>query len=205
MKLIVLLLSLYSLSAYAKDLGVWGPRFQISEPNLLDQIESKINVYQKNGELERFHQRYLDEFKKQVIKPNKIIGISKVVKEQYRKLDPTTELEEDIRIDQELLYAKGTKINPLDYMLFDEPLIFIDGEDIEQVKFAHGYYDKNPKSRIILINGEPGLKEIEQQEYYYYFDQWGAYSSRFSIVHVPSLVYQENNQKVLTIWEVKLP
>ena len=107
-------------------------------------------------------------------------------------------------IEYEILYKAGTRINPLDYMVFNESLVFIDGEDESQKEFAHKYQDKNGFAKIILVNGEPGFKEVEGKEYCYYYDQWGAYSNRFNIVYVPSVVYQKEGEKVLTIEEVKV-
>jgi len=213
-RLIISFIISYCASAQAADLGRYGSTFPITEPDLLQQIESQLNHYQKNGKLDQFNQQYLEEFKKQVTNPHKITGITKSEKETFREFDPTTELEEDILIPegegQKILYAKGTKINPLDYMKFDEPLIFIDGEDEYQINFAHDYFDKNKRAKIILINGKPGLKEIQNnesqnKEYYHFFDQWGAYSMRFSINKVPSVVFQREDAKSLTIWEMKLP
>ncbi len=57
---------------------------------------------------------------------------------------------------------------------------------------------------IILVNGKPGLKTLDEEEYYYYFDQAGVYSKRFDITKVPSLVYQDNAEKLLIIKEVAL-
>lgn len=44
----------------------------------------------------------------------------------------------------------------------------------------------------------------QSQEYQYFFDQRGAYSQRFKIVKVPSVVYQKEKGKALTIEEVDL-
>ena len=206
--LVALSVSCLAGNVYAKDLGVYGETTEIREPDLLKSIETKLGHYQKSGQLEEFNQRYANELKRQVTNPNRVTGIIKTEKERYRKFDPTTELEEDIHIPEgdgyKILYAKGIKINPLDYMQFDEPLIFIDGGDQSQVEFAHDYFDQNQKAKIILVNGQPGIKAVRNTEYYHFFDQWGAYSTRFNITKVPSVVTQESSEKVLTIWEVFL-
>ena len=107
-------------------------------------------------------------------------------------------------IKYEVAYKAGTAINPLDYMKFNEPLIFVDGNNEEQLKYARDYQDKNRLAKIILIDGKPGFKEVEGREYHYFFDQWGAYSQRFKIAKVPSVVYQKEGAKVLTISEINL-
>lgn len=207
--LIMFIFGLYGNNVYAKDFGQYGEIFDISEPDLLSQIEGKLQYHKNTGNLEAFQERYTKELKEQIMRPHQVMGIVKTDKEKYRKFDPTTELEEDIVVPEDnggfrILYTKGTKINPLDYMKFDEPLIFIDGDDKAQTAFANEYFDKEPKSTIILVNGNPGIRKFGEKEYYYYFDQWGGYSSRFNIIHVPSVVYQEGDSKTLTVWEVKL-
>jgi len=76
---------------------------------------------------------------------------------------------------------------------------FVDGNNEEQLEYARDYQDKNPLAKIILIDGSPGFKEINGKEYQYFFDQWGAYSQRFKIVRVPSVVYQKAEDLILTI------
>ena len=228
MRVIIVVLFLFFLhGVYARDLGKYGNTYIITEPDLLEDIGNKLQHYQESGKLEKFNEKYSKEVKRQIRRPNRIAGITKATEDRRREFDPTTELEEDIFIPDDmgyelgsnkinadskerektkykLLYKAGTKINPLDYMVFNESLVFIDGDDGAQREFAHKYYDNNQLSKIILINGEVGFKKVGDREYYYYFDQWGAYSSRFNIVHVPSVVHQEEGKKVLTIDEVKV-
>lgn len=220
MKVVIAISLLFLLNeVHARDLGKYGSTYTIIEPDLLEDIESKLKEYEESGKLEEFNKKYREKIKRQIRRPNRVSGITNATENNIRKFDPTTELEEDIviprnelpknsnnpeKIEYETLYKAGTKINPLDYMLFNELLIFIDGKIEEQREFANSYHDKNPLAKIILINGKPGIHKVEGREYYYYFDQWGAYSSRFNIALVPSVIYQKKNEKVLTIEEVKL-
>lgn len=187
----------------ALDLGTYANTFTIKELDLLDQIKLKLNQMDK----QEFEQQYAFEVKKQIDRPNRVNGIAKVEKDAVRKFDPTVILAEDILIPNEttgidkVLYPKGTKINPLDHDDFD-PLIFIDGDEEKQIEFAHNYNQLNQNSRIILVNGNPGAKQIENKEYYYYFDQGGVYTTRFKVDKVPAIVHQEKDAKVLTITEV---
>ena len=103
-----------------------------------------------------------------------------------------------------MLYAKGTKINPLDYENFNNTLLFIDGDDEEQNQFARNLVETEQALTIILTSGEPGVREVEGKQYFYYFDQHGIYSKRFGVAVTPSIVFQEGTEKVLTIREVSL-
>lgn len=191
--------------AFALDLGTYSNTFAIQEVDLLEQIKAQLN----QGNIEEFQQQYAEEVRHQIDRPNRVKGITKAEKDASRQFDPTVLLAEDIVVPDEvtginkILYPKGTKINPLDYDNFD-PLIFIDPDDDMQVAMAHNYHDSNELSRIILINGKPGNKQVGNKEYYYYFDQGGVYSARFGLNKVPAIVYQEPGAKVLTITEVLL-
>lgn len=210
--------------ADAKDLGVYGKTYGISEPSIKEEIERKLKIHESSGQLEEFNEKYKKAVSRQIKEPNRVVGIADAKENKTRKFDPTTELEEDIIVpnraiaqsgvqipkaseggeEYQVLYKAGTKINPLKYMKFNEPLIFVDGRKEEQLEFARDYHDKNPLSKIILIDGKVGEKEINDKSYYYFFDQWGAYSSRFNISNVPSIVYQVEGEEVLTIDEVRL-
>jgi len=210
----------------AKDLGSYGKSYTISEPDIEADIKRKLEIYQRSGKLKEFEENYKKAVVKQIKEPNRVVGITNATKSITRKFDPTTELEEDImipkglsqvmdakkyrsqldgkEIEYEVLHKAGTKINPLQYMKFNEPLIFVDGRNEDQLLFARNYQDKSPLSKIILIDGKPGLKEMNGKEYYYFFDQWGAYSEKFNISNVPAVVWQKDNEEVLTIDEIKL-
>jgi conjugal transfer pilus assembly protein TraW len=207
------------LSVEAADLGVYGKSYPIKETDIEQEIARKLSIYQENGELEKFQKNYQKEVTKQIKSPNRVSGITDAVENRTRTFNPTIYLEEDIAIpkggieeakknpeliEYEVLHKAGTAINPLNYMLFNEPLIFVDGNNEEQLEYAREYQDKNQLAKIILIDGSPGFKEINGKEYQYFFDQWGAYSQRFKIVRVPSVVYQKEGDTVLTINEINL-
>ena len=73
---------------------------------------------------------------------------------------------------------------------------FIDGTDEAQHQFAKDYLHAHKNTTVILVAGK--------SEEFPYFDQWGAYSTRFGIKKVPSVILQMPDEKVLTIEEVKL-
>lgn len=190
--------------AAALDLGTYGETFVITEDDLLLLIKKNLYYYESTGKLQDFNHQYLNNIKQNIIKPPKVDNIVKCSKNNIRKFDPTVELEEEINIQNGNFYPIGYKINPLDYQDFDESLIFIDGEDQKQLMYARNYVDNHHLAKIILMNGGPGLKNLNGKEYYYYFDQYGIYTKRFQIRYVPSIVYQNVGEKSLVIREVAL-
>ena len=150
--IVITLFLLFLRGVYARDLGKYGNTYIITEPDLLEDIGNKLQHYQESGKLEKFNEKYREEVKRQIKRPNRVVGIVKATENRTREFDPTIELEEDIFISDnigykdgkrsgitsdvvgggiryKLLYKAGTKINPLDYMVFNEPLVFIDGDD----------------------------------------------------------------------------
>ncbi len=191
----------------AKDFGTYGETFVINEQDLFEVIQTKLKISQKDGSLDALNEDFKKKIKHKILNPEPIFSIAKVTKNSMRKFDPTTYLEEDIRVPDDVggyrtLYPRGTKINPLNYMHFAEPLVFIDARDSAQVDFAKHYLKLNPQAKIILIAGKPGLQKDGTM---FYLDQKAIYSSRFGIVAAPSVVFQKEGEKLLTIEERLLP
>lgn len=185
----ILLLMVIANFAHAKDLGTFGHTFDIAEKDLLTVIETKL----QNVDLSTYHEK----LRKQVLEPNRIPNITKAQNNTSRKFDPTVILDEDILDENgKVLYAKGFAINPLNYQIFDERMLFIDATDDSQAEFAKEYVNAHTNTTVILVAGK--------SEYFQYFDQWGAYSARFGIRRVPSVIFQASGEKVLTIEEVKV-
>ena len=196
-------------NAYAKHLGKYGSTFAIEEMDFLSVIESRLTHAEASGEIAKINNEYQNKIREQVKRPTPAPGIEKALETKFRKFDPTTYLEEDIlTVDSngntKMLYQKGTPINPLDYQPFESSLLFIDGDDVSQLEFARDLQDQDLSTVVVLVNGEPGFKKARDKEYYYYFDQFGVFTKRFSITQVPSMVFQQENEKLLTIKEVRL-
>lgn len=196
-------------NAEARHLGKYGSSFQIEEPDFLTSVETKLRHLEVSGEIAKINNEYQDKIKSAIQRPSPVQGIEKATTTSTRKYNPTHYLEEDIKTtdsnnQEQILYTKGTAINPLDYKPFENSLLFIDGDDKAQEEYARSISKHDASLLIILVNGKPGLKTLGEEEYHYYFDQAEVYSKRFDIKKVPSLVYQDGREKLLTIKEVAL-
>lgn len=186
-------------SAYAKDFGTYGKTFTIAETDLLEAIRTKLTSHNMSDELAALNASMQRKIAREALHPAPIGGIIKATKDAVRAFDPTTYLEEDIEDEAgHVLFMRGTAINPLQYMRFTEPLVFIDGRDEEQVAFAKKYAVDHAFVKIILVAGEPGL---QKDDVMFYFDQHAVYTRRFGITAVPSVVSQQNEEMVLTVEE----
>ena len=189
----------------AENLGVWGETFEIEEEDLLERILSKLRGLQNNGKLERLSTEANRRVKNMILRPNQVQGVSYAETRREYLFDPSIIVTRDLFDDRGRIFArKGEKFNPLDNVTM-RPLIFIDGENENHIKWAVSKLSDSKiyrydQGKIVLIKGSPlDLQKRLKQEIY--FDQFGLLSRRLKIKHVPAIVYQNQNDKVLTVVE----
>jgi conjugal transfer pilus assembly protein TraW len=175
--------------AEAKDLGVHGHVFEIKEQDFLEVINAKLKAVDWN----KFNQKIQNKTKDYVEAPTAVSNIQKAKESKEYFYDPTYVLEQDIRDHTgKLIHAKGTTANPLEFTSLSQALLFIDGDDETQIKFALKKYKETLENlKIILVRGSP-LKLQRQAKIWIYFDQGGALTSKLGIAEVPALVTQED-------------
>ncbi len=205
--LLVLLFLLFSKGAsqnsLAKDFGIQGTTHEIREQNFLQEIQAKLKEAEKNGKIAKLQ----SEMKKQTIlranRPKEVRGITKAEESRNWVFDPSISLDHDLR-DQngQVFYKAYTKVNPLDKITLSKALIFIDGDDKEQVNFALQQNKKRTShAKIILVRG--GVIDLMRQtKVRFYFDQNGTLTTKFKILHTPAIVEQEG--KILRVSEVAI-
>lgn len=161
---------------------------------------SKLDLASMQGD-------FLEKSREYISSPKAIDKVCRAKISKSYIFDPTYILDRDISMpDGTVIYRKEHKINPLDFMVFDRKLYFIDGRDSDQVDWLKqelGDADDTKIKHVILIGGSPSsLEEYFNREIY--FDQFGELTSRFNIRSVPAIVQQGNGDKFLTINEVKI-
>jgi len=197
--LILLQITLQLQLATAKDFGRHGAVFAIKEEGFLAMIYRKL----QDVNIEEEQQKMQKLAKEQIEEPVKVAGITKATKDRVFIYDPSYTLEEDTVLpDGRVLYPAGTKVNPLDHVSLQKKLIFIDGNDEQQVTwFKKQQIDSYIKEedKLILTAGRPLdlEKELSREVY---FDQSGVLTSKFGIRAVPAIVLQQ--WKVLAIKEI---
>lgn len=185
LKAIALILLLYS-KAFGKDFGTKGAMFPIVEEGFVYMIERRL----KNIDIPKHQKLIQEKAKKQILNP-KGFYLPRATRQRSYLVDPTFELKEDIKLpDGKLLYAKGTKVNPLDQMPLDKKIILLDGEDQRQIKWLQDL-GQNESDVVILTNGSP-IALSDQLNRPIYFDQYKQFTSKFSIDQLPAVVSQEN-------------
>ncbi len=156
----------------ARDYGQQGKHFSIIEPDLLRQIQSRLQAMDKNGDIDRLNQKLKTRTIARVNRPKPVAGLISATKTTTRLLDPTITLQADIfDHNKRKIWAKGTRVNPLDTVPLRAALIFLDGDDPAQLSWA--FAQKSAvKAKLILTNGAP-LKLMKARQRRFYFDQQG--------------------------------
>ncbi len=180
-----------------QDFGVRGNVFDIKEVSILEEIMQKLEMAKKDGTLEQLQTAFNEKVKARVLRPLPVKNIKKAIVDRSWTYNPSYTQETDIFDDQgRVIIAAGTTVNALETLKWGEPLVFIDGEDQDQIKWA-----SIRSGRIVLTNGAP-LSVADQLKRPVYFDQGGIFCKKFKIEAVPAIIEQDH--KLLKISEVKL-
>lgn len=200
MKRFLLLMCLVTLSAEAKNLGTFGHTFDIIEQDLLEVIEKKLKVLEKDGLIKQHQSLIQEKMEEKIKRPTPVEGIIKTKNPRVFDYDPSIRVPADLKDHKGNVFVKaGTVINPLDTHSLKKNLIFIDGDDKAQVKWA--FQKQNLNSKVILVKGAPfALMRFHAK--IIYFDQGGRLVKKFGITQVPARISQ--HKKMLKIEEIEI-
>jgi conjugal transfer pilus assembly protein TraW len=183
--------------SFAKDFGIEGHVFPIIEESILDVIQkrlAKIDIEKLNRDMQEKTKAYVE-------RPAPVSGITKAKDDKISVsyFDPSYTVPDNIYDhNNNLLHAAGKIINPLEHTSLTESLIFIDGDDAEQVETALSIRkQKQDKLKIILVKGSP-LKLQREHKVWIYFDQAGFITTKLGIKEVPALVEQDGLRLKIT-------
>lgn len=181
-------LTLLTGSVTAADLGTWGDLWPVAEPDMLTVIESRLQALQQSGEMDKKMTAFKDRVVRNSQRPPAVEGITRAVRYGIRWFDPSIRLDRDVSDHEGRVFARaGEVFNPLSVVPFNETLLFIDGDDAEQVAWAARQKPLTLITRIILVKGN--IPETsEKLDSRIFFDQNAALTARFAISEVPARV-----------------
>ena len=189
---LVLSLMLGAAGARAMDLGVVGPTYEISEPHLLQMIEQRLREKERSGELGRLEAQARERGIATVKNPPPVTGLRATDAVRTFYFDPSFTLDRNLLGPQgELLFAAGTRKNPLEVVSLSRHLLFFDARDPRQVGRALqliALYQGRVKP--ILVGGSY-LDLMQSWHLPVYYDQQGLLTRRLGITQVPALVSQD--------------
>ena len=184
----------------AHDYGQRGTVFPVIERDLLEQIHSRLMQMERSGESARLNEDLKRRTIARVNRPDPVAGIVLASEARRWQFDPTITLAADIRgAKGELIHAAGTRVNPLDSVGLRADLLFLDGDDPDQLAWA---LKQDANAKLILVKGAP-LELMKARQRRFYFDQGGKLTERFGIRSVPARVRQQ--ARLLEVSEIALP
>lgn len=176
--------------AAANDYGQHGAVFPVIEADLLSTVKSKLLAMQASGTLDRANHALARRTEAHVRRPAPVVDIQLATSFRSWKFDPTITVSKDLKDGTgRVVVRAGTRVNPLDTVPLRQKLVFLNGDEPEQVAWAR-LHTTALDAKLILVAGSPfTLMKAEQRRFY--FDQNGMLTRHFGIRAVPALVEQQ--------------
>jgi len=184
--------------AMASVLANIGPVYKISEMDILEFMEHKLQGLANSGELSKINEKFKQQVIKSVQEPPAVSGITNTISSRTYYYDPTVAAPFDLKDDAgRVFHSKGDQVNPLDTVTLTEKLLFIDGTNKAQLAWALQQDQLSKQSSmIILVKGKP-LALMQQLQRQIYFDQYGQITKKLGINQVPARVIQEGTKLLI--------
>ena len=181
--------------AQAEDLGVIGKTYDIAERDLIEAMKDKLRQMEKTGELAKKQDEYKNRVMSGIEHPEPIPGIQATETANTHYYDPSIVTDKDIAdATGKILYPRGTRVNPLDYIGWNKYLLFVDGRDQKQLDLTKRITAASDRPvKLVLVAGEP-LNLMRRWKTQVYYDQGGILTRRFAITQVPAMVRQEGRR-----------
>ena len=185
----------YTAPARAEDLGVIGKVYQITERDLIEAMKDRLRQMEKSGELAKKQDEYKNRVMSGIEHPEPIPGIQATETANTHYYDPSIVTDKDIAdATGKILYPRGTRVNPLDYIGWNKYLLFVDARDARQLEFSKKITAASDRPvKLVLVAGAP-LELMRKWKMPVYFDQGGRLTRRFAITQVPAIVRQEGKR-----------
>lgn len=198
------LLSVSSAAAFAQ--AAVGPLYEISEPDILDEIQTKAKSLESDPEF----QRRLGEDRQRAVnrarQPAPVQGVGPAIRSRTSFFDPTIVVEEDIQApDGQFIAKRGDRVNPLDQVPWRHTWYFIDGGDERQVALVRRAIQSGRELiRPVLVSGSP-IQLMKTLNHRVYFDQQGLLIEQFGIRSVPATVRQDGRRLRIDEFPIESP
>lgn len=191
---LALTVSMLSPVAQGAHLGVIGPVYSIAEEDMLAMIERRLRERQASGELAALREQAVARGKRAVTDPAPLpLLAARTARTHY--IDPSFVLDRDVKdASGVLLFAAGTRANPLDIVPMARRMLFFDARDARQVALAARLMGKYAGGVKPVLTGGSHLELTRSWRMPVYYDQQGLLTRRLSVASVPALVSQEGQR-----------
>lgn len=194
---------MFPLMSQASDLGTIGQTYPIIETDFLEFIQTRLKMMESNGELQQIQNKFKENVTRHAERPNPVNGITRAREQKSWIIDPSITVPYDLRdLSGRVIAKQGTNVNPLLYVTIHHPMVFIDGDDPDQVSWARQWIASNNQGmKLVLVKGSiADISRLFKQPIY--FDQEGRLTNKFQIHHVPAVVLQKGT--MLRVEEVRV-
>jgi conjugal transfer pilus assembly protein TraW len=171
----------------AKDLGNFGEVFVVTEPDFLAALMDRLAAMEADGGLARMEREMQDRTRAYATRPRSTSNLPVALRPARFTVDLSIRLDRDLSDDEGRVFATaGTVVNPLAHSAFRKAILFIDGDDADQVAWALRS-GTEIDSLIVLTRGAP-LELMRKHGRRFWFDQDGILAAKFQIARLPSRV-----------------
>lgn len=187
---------------HARDYGQHGAVFPVIEKDLLAVIHQRLLTMKASGAIDRANRQLAARTEARVRRPDRVPGIAAAASTRRWTIDPTIVVAKDLRDARgTVIVSAGTRVNPLDTVPLRQKLVFLDGDDPQQLAWVRAHTTAL-SAKLILVGGSPfDLMKAEKRRFY--FDQAGTLTRHFSIRAVPALVEQQGRRLHVTEFAVR--
>jgi conjugal transfer pilus assembly protein TraW len=181
------------------DLGKQGEVYPILEEDMLVKLQTAARNFD--------YKKWAAKAGKTFWKRARFIDLPHAVQARQRTIDPTVEVQQDIRLpDGKYLAHKGDLINPLKNGVgFHQTVVVFDGTDPAQVAFVAKYVQAHAASKLTLIttgidrdSGWDGFGALQTSVGRAVYLLNDMFQNTFHIEHTPSLVGANDSQFIVT-------
>lgn len=179
----------------AVDIGKLGPTYPVAEQSFLTMIEERLRAKAASGELKMLMNQAAARARETVMAPPAVTGLAACNRPRTYYYDPSVVLSENVfDASGRLLFAAGTRKNPLDVVALSRPLLLFDARDARQREKARLLLKQHDMRLKLILTGGSYVGLMRQWRMPVFFDQQGLLSRRFGLRQVPALVTQEGRR-----------
>jgi conjugal transfer pilus assembly protein TraW len=175
--------------AVAKDLGKYGATYPIIEEDAISQLKKAIAKY----DWEKFKSMQKEKIKN--FKPKDLVDLPVAKEDKVFKVDMTGAIKEDIiGRDGEVIYPKGYRYNPMEYVFMRRIIVFINGKDEKQIEwYKKSPYPADMRTMLLITDGSylDVRKKLNTLTVYYANRE---IIERMGIKAVPSVAVQKGTE-----------
>jgi conjugal transfer pilus assembly protein TraW len=193
--LILTLCALYVLPAQAKVIGTFGKVYSIAERDALAEIEQRARSIN--------WQSILDKEKPEDFRPSNLVALPRASHDRSFLVDVTYTLEFDVPDGRGgVLYPRGYRFNPLDYLPFNQTLVILDGDDPDQLAWLQNSSFLNDSNAMILLT-QGAFSTVGERlgRAVFYADR--RILERFNLAAVPAVVARRG--RLMEVKEIEVP